>query len=60
MPAILSFPMSILIPAFRSGHSCHNNLDSIEKILRNVLPKMKLGGHALHQYADWEKLDAYG
>jgi hypothetical protein len=45
---------------FSFGVLCHNNIDSIEENLRNVLPKMKLAGRALHQYADWEKLDAYG
>jgi hypothetical protein len=43
--AILSFPMNILIFSFLFGMLCHNNIDSIEEILRNVLPKMKLGGH---------------
>jgi len=46
---------------FSFGVLCHNNIGTASrKILRNVLPKMKLGGHALHQYADWEKLDAHG
>lgn len=42
------------------GVLCHNNVEQIEEILRNVLPKMKLGGIAVHQYADWEKLEKYG
>jgi len=54
------FPDEYFDFCFSFGVLCHNNIDSIEGMLRNVLPKMKLGGHALHQYADWEKLDAYG
>src|SRR5215472_4672871 len=54
------FPDEYFDFCFSFGVLCHNNIDSIEEILRNVLPKMKLGGRALHQYADWEKLDAYG
>jgi len=54
------FPDEYFDFCFSFGVLCHNNIDSIEEMLRNVLPKMKLGGHALHQYADWEKLDAYG
>jgi hypothetical protein len=42
------------------GVLCHNNLDVISEILRNALPKMKPGAHATHQYADWQKLDAFG
>ena len=54
------FPDEYFDFCFSFGVLCHNNIDSIEEILRNVLPKMKLGGRAVHQYADWEKLDAYG
>jgi len=42
------------------GVLCHNNLGQIEEILKNSLPKMKHGGIAVHQYADWEKLEQYG
>jgi len=42
------------------GVLCHNNLEHIEEILRNILPKMKVGGIAVHQYSDWEKLEKYG
>lgn len=42
------------------GVLCHNNLDNIEEILQNTLPKMKIGGIAVHQYADWDKLEKYG
>jgi phospholipid N-methyltransferase len=42
------------------GVLCHNNLGQIEEILKNILPKMKHGGMAIHMYADWDKLDKYG
>lgn len=42
------------------GVLCHNNADHIREILRNALPKMKPGGIAVHQYGDWDKLEAYG
>lgn len=42
------------------GVLCHNNIEQIKAILSNSLPKMKEGAFAVHQYADWEKLDAYG
>jgi SAM-dependent methyltransferase len=45
------FPDEYFDFCFSFGVLCHNNIDSIEEILRNVLPKMKLGGRALHQYA---------
>jgi hypothetical protein len=35
-------------------------LENIEEILQNTLPKMKPGGIAVHQYADWDKLETYG
>lgn len=41
------------------GVLCHNNLDHIEEILQYTLPKMKIGGIAVHQYADWDKLEKY-
>jgi Methyltransferase domain len=42
------------------GVLCHNNLEQVKSILNNSLPKMKEGAFAVHEYADWEKLDAYG
>jgi len=38
------FPDEYFDFCFSFGVLCHNNIDSIEEILRNVLPKMKLGG----------------
>lgn len=42
------------------GVLCHNNLENIREILQNSLQKMKVGGVAIHQYGDWEKLNDYG
>jgi phospholipid N-methyltransferase len=42
------------------GVLCHNNVERIEEILKNALSKMKVGGFAVHEYADWKKLDNYG
>ncbi len=42
------------------GVLCHSNAKDIQQILNNIFPKMKWGGIAIHQYADWEKLDHYG
>lgn len=42
------------------GVLCHNNSDNIFEILRNSLAKLKQGGVSIHQYGDWEKLEAYG
>jgi phospholipid N-methyltransferase len=42
------------------GVLCHNNEDWIGEILKNSYKKMKRGGIAVHQYADWEKLEKYG
>jgi SAM-dependent methyltransferase len=42
------------------GVLCHNNVEHIKEILQNSLPKLKPGGIAVHQYADWDKLEAYG
>lgn len=42
------------------GVLCHNNQADIFEILRNALPKAKVGGVAVHQYSDWDKLDCYG
>ena len=42
------------------GVLCHNNQTHIREILTNSLWKVKRGGHACHQFADWKKLEAYG
>ena len=42
------------------GVLCHNNLEQIEEILQITFPKMKLGGFAVHQYGNWNKLEKYG
>lgn len=42
------------------GVLCHNNRKHIGEILHNALPKLKPGGYACHQYANWDKLDRYG
>jgi len=42
------------------GVLCHNEIASIKTILSNSRPKMKRGAVAVHQYGDWQKLDAYG
>lgn len=42
------------------GVLCHNNQDNIKTILSNALNKVKLGGIAVHQYGDWDKLEKYG
>ncbi len=42
------------------GVLCHNNTDNISTVLKNSLSKMNQGGYAAHQYADWNKLEAYG
>jgi len=42
------------------GVLCHNNQDHIREILKNSLWKVKRGGYACHQFADWKKLEAYG
>jgi SAM-dependent methyltransferase len=42
------------------GVLCHNNRDSITEILTASLPKLKHGRVAVHQYGDWEKLEAFG
>jgi phospholipid N-methyltransferase len=54
------FPDQYFDFCFSFGVLCHMSIESIEEILRNTLPKMKLGGYAMHQYGDWEKLDAFG
>lgn len=42
------------------GVLCHCNTDLIQEILKNALAKMKPGGTAVHEYADWDKLEQYG
>ncbi len=42
------------------GVLCHHSAEQITEILRNTLPKMKPNAAAVHQYADWDKLDACG
>jgi hypothetical protein len=42
------------------GVLCHNNVGDIRTILKNSLPKMKKGGIAVHQFADWAKLNQFG
>lgn len=42
------------------GVLCHNNIGDIKEILKNSLTKIKVGGIAVHQYGDWEKLDKFG
>jgi SAM-dependent methyltransferase len=45
---------------FSFGVLCYNNIDNIEEILRNVLPKMKTGGLLFISMAIEKKLDAFG
>lgn len=42
------------------GVLCHNNLNNIEHIFRQIRPHMKIGGIGIHQYSDWEKLTEFG
>lgn len=42
------------------GVLCHNNQTHIREILTNSLWKVKRGGYACHQFADWKKLESYG
>jgi len=46
--------------AWSFGVLCHNNLEQIEIILRHMLPKLKPGACAVHEHADWEKLERFG
>ena len=39
------------------GVLCHNNLEHIREVLRNSLGKLKPGAIAIHQIADWNKLN---
>ena len=45
---------------FSFGVLVHCNKELIGEILRNALAKVKPGGHTLHNYADWNKLTAWG
>jgi hypothetical protein len=38
------------------GVLCHHTIEQIELVLATLLPKMKVGGVAVHQYAEWNKL----
>ncbi|MCH8148486.1 MAG: class I SAM-dependent methyltransferase [Planctomycetes bacterium] len=42
------------------GVLCHQNQEHLQEILSNALVKLKPGGIAIHQYADWQKLDQHG
>ncbi len=42
------------------GVLCHNNSTHIKEILEKSLRKMRPGAVAVHQYGDWDKLEAYG
>lgn len=45
---------------FSFGVLCHHQEDQLRPVLLNALPKMKVGGLAIHQYGDWDKLDQLG
>jgi SAM-dependent methyltransferase len=42
------------------GVLCHNEASSILRILTHARGKMKPGAIAIHQYGNWEKLEAFG
>jgi hypothetical protein len=42
------------------GVLCHNEASSILRILTQARGKMAPGAVAIHQYGDWEKLEAFG
>ena len=42
------------------GVLCHNEASSILRILTQARGKMKPGAVAIHQYGNWEKLEAFG
>lgn len=54
------FPDSMFDFFWSMGVLCHNNQNHIADILTNSFSKMRPGSHAVHQYADWEKLEEYG
>lgn len=45
---------------FSFGVLVHCNKELISIILKNALSKVKQHGYALHNYADWNKLDMWG
>ncbi len=45
---------------FSFGVLCHNNRQQIQEVLESSLAKMKPGGLAVHEYGEWDKLQAYG
>jgi hypothetical protein len=45
---------------FSFGVLCHNTRAAIGEIMANALPKMRPGAVAVHQYGDWDKLEALG
>jgi phospholipid N-methyltransferase len=55
-----SFPDEHFDFFFSFGVLCHNPASSILEILANALGKVKIGGTAVHQHGDWDKLDAFG
>ena len=42
------------------GVLCHNNIENVQTVLANARKKVKPGGVAVHQYADWGKLEKFG
>ena len=42
------------------GVLCHNEASAIQHILTEARDKMKPGAVGIHQYGDWEKLEAFG
>ena len=42
------------------GVLCHCNAELVFQVLASSLAKARPGAHAVHQYADWDKLDAQG
>jgi SAM-dependent methyltransferase len=45
---------------FSFGVLCHTRAHDIAEILRNALAKVRPGAVAVHEYADWRKLDRLG
>jgi SAM-dependent methyltransferase len=54
------FPDQYFDFCFSFGVLCHNNIASIDEILRNTFRKTKPGAYAVHHHGDWEKLESYG
>jgi hypothetical protein len=42
------------------GVLCHHNIEQIESVLSASLRKVKIGGVAVHQYGDWNKIYSSG